>query len=215
MTERLFDGVIFDLNGVLVDTDAYDYEAWRITAERYGLRLTREIHTHLRGLSRTASLERVLADTGAALSEEKKAALSEEKNALYQKLLYGMSPEDPTEEVRKTLAALRQRGYRLAVGSSSQNGAFIVERTGLLPAFDAVCDGNSITRAKPDPEVFLLAAERLQLPPERCLVVEDALPGVTAAHAGGMRAACIADASRAGAGDWNLETFSDLLKILS
>ena len=209
-----FSAAIFDLNGVLVDTDRYDYEAWRITAARYGLDLTRSIHRHLRGLSRTASLEVVLKETGACLNDNQKTALSAEKNDLYQKLLYEMSPSDPTEEVRTTLALLHDRGYMLAVGSSSQNGVFILKQTGLWDMFDAVCDGNDIHRAKPDPEVFLLAASRLALPPERCLVVEDAVPGVEAAHRGGMKAACISDASRAGAGDYNMDRFSDLLDIL-
>lgn len=210
-----FRGVIFDLNGVLVDTDRYDYEAWRITAEAYGIGLTREIHRHLRGLSREASLEVVLRETGSVLPDEKKERLSEEKNALYRALLQGMSPADVTDEVRETLDALRRRGYALAVGSSSQNGVFILERTGLSGLFDAVCDGRDISRAKPDPEVFLLAAQRLGIPPGRCLVVEDAVPGAVAARRGGMKAACLADAAAAGAGDYDLKRFSDLLEILN
>jgi len=209
-----FDAAVFDLNGVLVDTDVYDYKAWHVTAARYGLDLTREMHTHLRGLSRTDSLEVVLKETGAELSPDQKEALSEEKNAMYQELLYEMSPANLTEEVRSTLEELHQRGYKLAVGSSSQNGTFILNQIGLGDFFDVICDGNDIRHAKPDPEVFLLAAQRLGLSPERCLVVEDALAGTEAAHRGGMQAACLADASRAGAGEFNMETFSDLLKIL-
>ena len=109
---------------------------------------------------------------------------------------------------------LRRRGYRLAIGSSSKNTPFILRQIGLGDYFDAVSDGNNITRSKPDPEVFEKAAQMLCIEPKRCLVVEDAVSGSEAAHRGGMKAACVGDASRAKAGDYNLKSVKDLLEIL-
>lgn len=125
-----------------------------------------------------------------------------------------MSPADLSDEVKSTLDELRRRGYRLAIGSSSKNTPFILRQIGLGDYFDAVSDGNNITRSKPDPEVFEKAAQMLCIEPKRCLVVEDAVSGAEAAHRGGMKAACVGDASRAKAGDYNLKSVKDLLEIL-
>ena len=143
-----------------------------------------------------------------------KEELAAQKNELYKKLLVQMSPADLSDEVRNGLNELRARGYKLAIGSSSKNTPFILKQIGLDGFFDAVSDGNNITKSKPDPEVFLKAAEMLGIAPEKCLVVEDAIAGADAAHAGGMKAACLGDAAKAGAGDYNMTTFGDLLNIL-
>ena len=125
-----------------------------------------------------------------------------------------MSPADLSDEVKSTLDELRRRGYQLAIGSSSKNARFILRQIGLGEYFDAVSDGNNITRSKPDPEVFEKAAKMLWVGAKRCLVVEDAVSGAEAAHKGGMKAACVGDASRAGAGDYNMKSVKDLLEIL-
>ena len=210
-----FQAVIFDLDGVICFTDEYHYLAWKALAERLNIPFDREVNNRLRGVSRMASLEIILEQyDGPALSEDEKLALATEKNTLYRALLHQMSPADLSDEVRDTLNALRQRGYRLAIGSSSKNAPFILSQIGLEGFFDAVSDGNNITRSKPDPEVFLKAAEMLSLPPAACLVVEDAVSGAEAAHAGGMKAACVGDAAANGAGDFNLDAVKDLLDIL-
>lgn len=207
--------VVFDLDGVICFTDEYHYQAWKALADRLRIPFDRTVNNRLRGVSRMASLEIILEKySGPALSEEDKLALAAEKNALYRELLGQMSPADLSDEVKTTLDELRRRGYLLAIGSSSKNAPFILERIGLDGYFDAVSDGNNITRSKPDPEVFLKAAEKLSLPPALCLVVEDAVAGAEAAHAGGMKAACVGDAARNGAGDYNLDALSDLLRIL-
>lgn len=144
-----------------------------------------------------------------------KAELAERKNTVYRESLAKMSPADLGVEIRATLDELRRRGYRLAIGSSSKNTPFILERLGLADFFDAVSDGNNITRSKPDPEVFLKTAEFLGLPPEECMVVEDAVSGARAGRAGGFTVACVGDASRAGAGVYNLTALPELLKILT
>ena len=210
-----YQAVIFDLDGVICFTDEYHYQAWKALADKMGIPFDRIVNNRLRGVSRMASLEIILEKyTGPALSEEDKLALAAEKNELYRELLHQMSPADLSDEVKATLDELRRRGYKLAIGSSSKNAPFILHQIGLDGWFDAVSDGNNITRSKPDPEVFLKAAEMLSLPPEVCLVVEDAVSGAEAAHAGGMKAACVGDAAQKGAGDYNMSGVPELLTIL-
>ena len=210
-----YQGVIFDLDGVICHTDEYHYQAWKVLADKLDTYFDREINNRLRGVSRMDSLEIVLERyTGEPLSQERKVELATEKNEIYRQLLAQMSPKDLSAEVADTLNKLREMGLKLAIGSSSKNAPFILERIGLGSFFDAVSDGNNITKSKPDPEVFLKAAEFLGLKPETCLVVEDAEAGVDAAIAGGMDAAAIGDAVGCGKGTYNLATFSDLLEAV-
>ena len=209
-----YDAVIFDLDGVICYTDEYHYQAWKAMADSIGVYFDREINNRLRGVSRMASLEIVLERASGEFSLAEKEELADQKNELYKKLLANMSPADLSDEVKSTLDELRRRGYRLAIGSSSKNTPFILRQIGLADYFDAVSDGNNITRSKPDPEVFEKAAQMLCMEPKRCLVVEDAVSGAEAAHRGGMKAACVGDASRAKAGDYNLKSVKDLLEIL-
>lgn len=204
---------IFDLDGVLVFTDKFHYQAWKKMADRLGVYFDETINNRLRGVSRMESLEIILEKYDGTLSQEEKEALATEKNDAYRELLKTMTPKDVSEEVRKTLHELRARGYRLAIGSSSKNARFILEKVGLSDFFDAISDGNNIQNSKPDPEVFVKAAEYLGENPEHCIVVEDAYAGVDAAKAGGMRAAAIGDAASYEKADIALETFSDLLKL--
>lgn len=208
-------GVIFDLDGVICFTDEYHYLAWKEMAHSINTYFDREINNRLRGVSRMASLEIILERyEGPTLSQKDKERLAAQKNEIYRKLLSAMSPADLPNEVKITLIELRARGLELAVGSSSKNTPMILERIGLDGFFDAVADGNCITYSKPDPEVFLKAAEFIDLPPSACLVVEDAVAGAEAGHRGGFAVACVGDASQAGAGDYNLSSVSDLLNIL-
>ena len=126
-----------------------------------------------------------------------------------------MTPADVTEDVRRTLAELHNRGYKLALGSSSKNAKFILEKVQLLDAFDAISDGTNITKSKPDPEVFLKAAEMLGEKPENCLVVEDALAGIDAAYAGDFQSAGIGDAAGHSQVTYPIQAFKDLLSICS
>lgn len=206
---------IFDLDGVLVFTDQFQYQAWKKMADEMGIYFDEEINNRLRGVSRMDSLEIILERyEGEPLSEQKKQELAAQKNETYRSLLQTMTPADVTDEVRETLAEIRRRGYGIALGSSSKNAKFILERVGLTDAFDRISDGNNITKSKPDPEVFVKAAEYLGERPEDCLVVEDAEAGIDAGIAGGMKTAAIGDAVNCGKADYTLQTFSDLLKIL-
>ena len=206
---------IFDLDGVLVFTDQFHYQAWKKMADEMGIYFDEEINNRLRGVSRMDSLEIILERyEGEPLSEQKKQELAAQKNETYRSLLQTMTPADVTDEVRETLAEIRRRGFGIALGSSSKNAKFILERVGLTDAFDRISDGNNITKSKPDPEVFVKAAEYLGERPEDCLVVEDAEAGIDAGIAGGMKTAAIGDAVNCGKADYTLQTFSDLLKIL-
>lgn len=208
------DAVIFDLDGVICFTDRFHYQAWRKLADRLGIYFDETINNRLRGVSRMASLDIILERAEQAYTPEEKEAFAAEKNETYRELLKTMSPADLSDEVRDTLHALRERGYQLAIGSSSKNTKLILHRIGLADFFDAIADGTDITRSKPDPEVFLTAARKLWVSPERCAVVEDAKAGIQAAKAGGMIALALnGDARGCGFEDYNLKCFSDLLNI--
>lgn len=208
-------GIIFDLDGVLVFTDKYHYQAWKKMADRMGIYFDETINNRLRGVSRMESLEIILERyTGPALSEADKIALTEEKNETYKKLLENMAPGDVSTEVRETLKELKSRGYKLAIGSSSKNTKFILKQVDLIDKFDAISDGTNIVNSKPNPEVFLKAAKFLGLAPEECVVVEDAYAGIDAAKAGNMYAMAIADAAFYEKADVKLHTFADILVYL-
>ena len=210
-----FDAVIFDLDGVICSTDEYHYKAWKAMADSMGIPFDRTINNRLRGVSRMASLEIILEKySGPALTDEQKTALAEKKNNLYREYLHEMSTADLPADVSETLKALREAGLKLAIGSSSKNTPFILGQIGLGNYFDAVSDGNNITRSKTDPEVFVKAAEMLGIPADRCLVVEDAVSGAEAGHRGGMMVACVGDAAKNGAGDWNMESIRELTEIV-
>ena len=209
-----FQAIIFDLDGVICFTDEYHYRAWKSMADSMGIPFDREINHRLRGVSRMASLEIILEKyQGPALSQEKKEQLARQKNDIYRESLKEMSTRDLSDEVRETLEALRAMGLKLAIGSSSKNTPFILGQIGLKDYFDAVSDGNNITRSKPDPEVFVKAAQMLGIAPEKCLVVEDAVSGAEAGHAGGMKVACLGDAALNKAGDWNMKSIRELVDI--
>ena len=208
-------GIIFDLDGVIVSTDEQHYLGWQALADRLGIPFSREVNSRFRGVSRMACMNILEELGGKHYTDSEKIAYADWKNEYYRELLAQMSSDDLSQEVRSTLDALRARGLKLAVGSSSKNAKFILQRIGLSDYFDAVSDGTNISRSKPDPEVFLKAAEYLCLTPSDCLVVEDAVSGVEAAHAGGMKAATVGDAAGRGCGDFILSRFADLLKYIS
>lgn len=188
-------GVIFDLDGVIVTTDDCHYRAWKRMADEEGIPFDRHINERLRGVSRMASLEILLERADKPYTAAQKDAMAARKNAYYVELIDSLTPADVLPGAMDVLHALRARGVRIAIGSSSRNTPLILRRIGLENAFDAVADGNQITHSKPDPEVFLLAARLMGLPPAVCLVVEDADAGVEAALAGGMKALGVGSAA--------------------
>lgn len=188
-------GIIFDLDGVLLSTDEMHYAAWKSVADELGVPFDRTVNNRLRGVSRMESLEIILEKSTRPFSAAEKEALAARKNDRYRALLQSLTPDAVEPAVRETLCALKARGFRLAVGSSSKNTKLILRLTGLAPLFDAVSDGTNITRSKPDPEVFLKAAAFIGLAPADCAVVEDATAGIDAAVAGGFTAIGIGDAA--------------------
>ena len=210
--EKNISGLIFDLDGVLVFTDKYHYLAWKQIADEMGIPFDETINDKLRGVSRMQSLEIILENySGEPLTDEQKSDIAERKNAIYRSYLQTMTPDDVSEEVRNTLEMLKKKGYKLAVGSSSKNAGFILEQVALRDAFDAVSDGNMITRSKPDPEVFIKAAQLIGCDAEQSAVVEDAEAGIDAAKDGGMMAVAIGNATAYDRSDIRLDTISDLL----
>ena len=208
-----YKAVIFDLDGVICHTDMYHYQAWKQIADELGIYFDEEINNRLRGVSRMESFEIILERYEGTMSLEDKVVYTTRKNEAYKELLKNMSPADLSPEVKETLDALRAKGLKLAIGSSSKNAGFILERLGLDGYFDAVSDGNNITRSKPDPEVFVKAAQLVGEASGDCLVVEDAKAGLEAAIGGGMDCAAMGDAVASGLATYDLTEFSDLLKI--
>lgn len=206
--------IIFDLDGVICSTDRYHYLAWKALADRLGIPFDEQINRRLRGVSRMESLEIILGEHSAKYANEEKLALAEEKNNIYKRYLSFMTPGDLSKDVRMTLHTLRQRGYLLAIGSSSKNTHQILHQLGLGDFFDAVADGTQITKSKPDPEVFLLAASLLGVSPENAIVIEDAQSGVRAAKAGGFRAIGIRTEGNDPDSDITIKKLSDLIDIL-
>ena len=191
----MIQGVIFDLDGVIVSTDELHYQGWKHMADTEGIYFDREINERLRGVSRMESLEIILEKTTKEYTEEQKEAMATLKNDFYKGLLATkLSPNDILPGVKNVLAGLKERGVKIAIGSSSKNTPTILKQIGLDNTFDAVSDGNNITNSKPDPEVFLIAAEWIGLKPEVCLVVEDAEAGVTAALAANMKVLAVGSA---------------------
>ena len=208
-----YKAVIFDLDGVICHTDMYHYQAWKQIADELGIYFDEEINNRLRGVSRMESFEIILERYEGTMSLEDKVVYTTRKNEAYKELLKNMSPADLSPEVKETLDGLRAKGLKLAIGSSSKNAGFILERLGLDGYFDAVSDGNNITRSKQDPEVFVKAAQLVGEASGDCLVVEDAKAGLEAAIGGGMDCAAMGDAVASGLATYDLTEFSDLLKI--
>lgn len=206
-------GVIFDLDGVICFTDQYHYQAWKKIADNIDIYFDEQINNRLRGVSRMDSLDIILEKTKKKYSDEEKLLMAKEKNEYYKKLLQNMTPEDLSSEVKDTLDCLRRKGFKLAIGSSSKNTKLILDRIGLRGYFDAVSDGTNIQLSKPNPEVFLKAADFLGLKPEECLVVEDAKAGIDAARAGGFLSAGIGEAAQHPEVTYSLKGISDLVNL--
>ncbi|HRW52281.1 MAG TPA: beta-phosphoglucomutase [Phycisphaerae bacterium] len=183
-------GVIFDLDGVLVSTDELHYRAWKELADAEGIPFDREINHRLRGVSRMESLRVILERATKSYDDAAQAVMAERKNERYRQFLEELSAEDLLPGASEMLDGLRARGVRTAVASASRNAPLILEKLRLTSRLDAWADGNDAARSKPDPEVFLIAAERLGLAPKDCVVIEDAAAGVEAASRAGM--ACVA-----------------------
>jgi beta-phosphoglucomutase len=178
--------VIFDLDGVVVYTDAYHYKAWKKLADDEGWSFDESLNDQLRGVSRMASLQVILDHNGIDLPEDEKVALATRKNEDYKAFLAGIDESALVDGAIPFIRALRDRGVKTGLGSSSRNATMVLERLGITDLFDAIVTGTDISRSKPDPEIFLKGTDRLGIDPAETVVFEDAASGVDAAQAGGM-----------------------------
>jgi beta-phosphoglucomutase len=177
---------IFDLDGVLVDTAKYHFKAWKRLTDMLGIDFTENDNERLKGVSRMASLEIILEIGNMQLDERKKLEYATLKNNWYIEYISKMTPSEILPGCIRFITELKKEKILIAIGSASKNTPMILERVGIQGMFDAIADGNNITKAKPDPEVFLKAAEMVGIRPEECVVFEDAVAGVQAALNAGM-----------------------------
>ena len=204
---KKIEACIFDLDGVIVDTAKYHFIAWRALAEELGLTFTVEDNERLKGVSRMQSLEILLEIGGKQFPGQEKLAMAHRKNTLYVSYIEKMTPEEILPGVREFLQELRSRGIKIALGSASKNSPMILEQIHLWGMFDAVVDGNSITEAKPNPEVFLKGAQRLGAEPGHCVVFEDAIAGIEAARNAHMYCVGIGELQTLGMADFVIPGF--------
>lgn len=202
--------IIFDLDGVIVDTAKYHYLAWKSLANELGFDFTETQNELLKGVSRVKSLE-ILLDIGKVkLSDEKKEALLIEKNKEYLEEVNKMTADEILPGISALLNFLDKENIKYALGSASKNAPLILKKVGLYNRFSAIVDGNDVSKAKPDPEVFLIAAKKLNANPKDCIVFEDAIAGVKAANTAGMVSIGIGDKETLRKADY---VFSDTSKI--
>ena len=207
-------GIIFDLDGVIIHTDHLHYLAWKKMASQYHLSFDEMLNHKLRGISRMESLNTIIEYNKASFSYEQKEKMADIKNTYYQFFLDELTENDLDKEIKDTLDELKSMGYKLAIGSSSRNAKRILKNIGLIDFFDAISDGTNIEKSKPNPEVFLKAAEKLSLEPKTCCVIEDAEAGLEAAKLAGMIAIGYGSAKGSELADIELNRFSDLIDIV-
>jgi len=178
---------LFDLDGVIVDTAVYHYKAWKRLADQLGLKFTEHDNELLKGVSRVRSLEIILELNHVTKTVEEQTGLATQKNNWYVEMINQMTPAEILPGAKEFLEACRAAGIKTALGSASKNSGTILNKINLAGLFDAIVDGNHVSKAKPDPEVFLKGAEALGVQPSECVVFEDAIAGVEAAINGGMK----------------------------
>ncbi|CAH0120222.1 MULTISPECIES: beta-phosphoglucomutase [unclassified Paenibacillus] len=205
-------GAIFDLDGVIVDTAKYHYLAWRSLANRLGFEFTERDNERLKGVSRMESLQILLEVGGVEADEAERQQMADMKNKEYVGYISRLEPSEILPGAKEYLQQLRRQGVKIALGSASKNAAFILERLGIATLFDAVIDGTKVSKAKPDPEVFLAASAALGLAPADCVVFEDAAAGVEAGKAAGCGAIGIGSPDILSAADWVIGGLDELVR---
>ncbi len=201
---------LFDLDGVLVDTARFHYLAWKQLADKLGFMFTETDNERLKGISRMDSLDILLSIGNVQLTPAEKKQYAEEKNQVYLQYVSQMTPDDVLPGVRDFLHELKETGILIGLGSASKNARLILQRTNIEKIFNVVVDGNLITKAKPDPEVFALGARLLEVEAGNTLVFEDAIAGVQAAHNAGMKCIGIGTPEMLGEADLVFPGFQNL-----
>ncbi|MER2180668.1 MAG: beta-phosphoglucomutase [Desemzia incerta] len=192
--------VLFDLDGVITDTAVYHYHAWKALGEKIGIEIDEEFNEELKGVSRTDSLNRILAkgNKEEAYSQTEKETMAAEKNELYKTMIEEMSPKDILPGIKALLDGLKERNILIGLASASQNGPTILEKLQLTDYFDEIVDPAKLKAGKPDPEIFLTGAKDLGVKPQDCVGVEDAAAGVEAIAAADMVSVGVGDADTLG-----------------
>ena len=203
-------GFIFDLDGVIVDTAKYHYLAWQQLAQELGISFTETQNEELKGVSRVRSLEKILAWGGVSLTEEEFNRQLQKKNKEYLTYIETMSEDELLPDVKRVLYFLKEKQQPLALGSASKNARLILHKTGLFELFDAIVDGTNVTKAKPSPEVFMVAAEQLGMAPENCIVFEDSLAGIQAANTAKMMSIGVGNSNILQQANRVIATFTEL-----
>ncbi|MCG8529799.1 MAG: beta-phosphoglucomutase [Desulfovibrionales bacterium] len=199
--DRVFRGVIFDLDGVITDSAEYHYQAWKRLADRLGIPFDKKFNEKLKGVSRMDSLELILSQTDQCYSQQDKVRLAAEKNEDYKELIEQITPDDLLPAVKDVLEYLKKNRYMIGMASASKNAFKVVEKLQIEDYFDHIVDSAMIVNGKPDPEIFLTAAEKIGLKPEQCVGVEDAKSGVEAIKRAGMFAVGVGDENILGRAD--------------
>ncbi len=210
MKKKKINGFIFDLDGVIVDTAQFHFIAWKKTAAELGFNLTEALNEKLKGVSRIASLQKILDWAGASISNEEFDKMTFEKNENYLSYVNQMTERDILPGVYPLLKIIKSEGFPIALGSASKNAKHILDRVGLLDMFDAIVDGNNVTKAKPDPEVFINAAKLLGVNPEDCVVFEDSVAGIQAANIAHMTSIGIGDSTVLSEADYCFKNFTEI-----
>ncbi|WP_296380570.1 beta-phosphoglucomutase [Winogradskyella sp.] len=205
-------GFIFDLDGVIVDTAKYHYLAWKKLANELGFEFTEEQNEMFKGVSRKRCLEILLDLGGINATQEQFDTWMVEKNVDYLQYIEKMDESEILPKVKKVLKYLKKKDQPIALGSASKNAKPILKKVGLLSYFESIVDGNSVTKAKPDPEVFLIAASDLKMKPEDCIVFEDAVAGIQAANIANMISIGIGDDKILNEADYNFKDFTNMDK---
>ena len=203
-------GLIFDLDGVIVDTAKFHYLAWRKMANDLGFDITLEQNEKLKGVSRVNSLQQILGWGNKTVSEAEFEQLMSSKNDDYLARIAHMDEDDLLPGVKKSLDYLTENNVPFALGSASKNARPILKGLKIEKRFKAIVDGNDVTKAKPDPEVFLIAAEKLGMPPQDCIVFEDSVAGIEAANSAGMLSIGIGDKEILKEADYNFADFTEI-----
>ena len=201
---------IFDLDGVIVDTAKYHFLAWKNLANSIGIDFSHAQNEQLKGVSRQRSLEKILAWGNQTLSDTDFQDLMGKKNSEYLKYIATMDRSELLPEVERTIHFLIEMNQYVTLGSASKNARPILEKTNLIEAFDAIVDGNDISEAKPNPEVFLKAAQLTNTQPNHCIVFEDSVAGIQAANAAGMTSIGIGNESILSQAVYNFTDFTEI-----
>ncbi|WBU88624.1 beta-phosphoglucomutase [Cellulophaga omnivescoria] len=203
-------GFIFDLDGVIVDTAKYHFLAWQKLANSIGVEFTNEQNEQLKGVSRVKSLEKILNWGNITLENEEFIGLMAKKNEDYLLHIEKMDASEILPDVPRILELLEKEKQGIALGSASKNAEVILQKVNLIQKFSAIIDGNGVTKGKPDPEVFLNAANALSIAPENCIVFEDATAGIKAANAANMISIGIGDATVLHEADYVFKDFTEI-----